>query len=992
MEKRIMTFVACLFLSIGMALAQSRVSGKVTSSEDGQPVIGATVKVVGHKNAGAVTDIDGNFTLDVRAGATLEVSYIGMTSKTVKAASKMNIVLDNNSKNLDEVVVVGYGSARKISSLTGSVATVSSDKLKNAPSASVLDNLQGQVSGLSVLSSSGEAGDNAVSMKLHGTGSLGAGSTPLYVLDGIPTTSRTVMAMNPNDIKSVTVLKDASATSIYGSRAANGVIYITTKRGGYNSKSTITVRSQYGWNTLANKGFYEDMMSGDQLYNFWLNAGLADEATLKESYDDMGYRANTKWYEIYQQFNTPQTQNDLDIQGGSEIMAYNISASQFHQKGTTIGNFYDRYTFRTNLDARPKTWLRTGVNINLSYDKTSRNSTWGNSADNANYVDGGLCYLLNPMYPSVDPETGKDLIYYPFDSYNPEYTDKNNKAITSRYFLNGNTYFEIEPIKNLKLRSRIGTDIIFTRGNAKMNPSYIPANGSGGRSKSSAYQYTHTITNTIEYAFDINRDHHFTVLAGQEGTETSFDSFSALSSGQLVDGLLNLQDGKQSTFDVSESSSLSRFLSFFGRADYNYNNRYFVDFTLRNDASSRFGKNNRNATFWAAGAMWKIKNEDFMKPYTWINALDLKVSYGTQGNASIGDYASLGLYGGVTRLNDQYATSYQQPASPNLKWETQKLLTVGLNGRLWNRFDFELSYYLRKTSDMLMSVPYPITSGFTSVHSNVGELQNQGVDIKLGVDIVRGADYYVNFSTVFNYNAEKITKLFDNRQRWEIAGTMTAYVVGKSRMFYLPLYAGINKETGAPMWYKAGDNPDVTTKGETTENYDQAALTQNSGKKVSAPVNGGFSLSAGWKGLSLQADFSYVLGKYLVNNDAFFYANPNILGLDYNQRKDVNDFWSEENPNAKYPKWSDGYTMQIDTHLLENASFMRLKNLQIGYQLPKNILAWQNVLNGVKFTLTGRNLFTITNYKGLDPEVAGNLTVGRIGNTKQFLFGMELTF
>lgn len=992
MEKRIMTFVACLFLSIGMALAQSRVSGKVTSSEDGQPVIGATVKVVGHKNAGAVTDIDGNFTLDVPAGATLEISYIGMTSKTVKAASKMNIVLDNNSKDLDEVVVVGYGSARKISSLTGSVAVVSSDKLKNAPSASVLDNLQGQVSGLSVLSSSGEAGDNAVSMKLHGTGSLGAGSTPLYVLDGIPTTSRTVMAMNPNDIKDVAVLKDASATSIYGSRAANGVIYITTKRGSYNSKASITVRSQYGWNTLANKGFYEDMMSGDELYNFFLNSGLADEATLKKNFDDQGYRANTKWYEIYQQFNTPQTQNDLDIQGGSELMSYNISASQFHQKGTTIGNFYDRYTFRTNLDAHPKTWLRTGVNINLSYDKTSRNSAWGNSSDNVNYVDGGLSYLLNPLYPSVDPETGKDLIFYPFQSYNPVYVDNNNKVITSRYFLNGNTYFEIEPIKNLKLRSRIGTDIIFTRSNGKMNPSYIPANGSGARSKASGYQYTHTINNTIEYAFDINRDHHFTVLAGHEGTETSYDSFAASSKGQLVDGLLNLQDGKQSTFDVSESSSLSRFLSFFGRVDYNYNNRYFFDFTLRNDACSRFGKNNRNATFWAAGVLWKIKNEDFMKPYTWINALDFKVNYGTQGNASIGDYASLGLYGPVTRLNDKYATSYQQPATPNLKWEKQKLLTIGLNGRLWNRFDFELSYYLRKTSDMLMNIPYPMTSGFTSIYSNVGELQNQGVDIKLGVDIVRGADYYVNFSTVFNYNAEKITKLFDGRQRWEITGTMTAYVVGKARMFYLPLYAGVNKETGAPMWYKAGDNPDVTTKGETTENFEDAALTQNSGKKVSAPVNGGFSLSAGWKGISLQADFSYVLGKYIVNNDAFFYDNPNLVGLDYTQRKDVNDFWSEENPNAKYPKWSDRYQMQFDDHLLENASFMRLKNLQIGYQLPKNILAWQNVLNGVKFTFTGRNLFTITNYKGLDPEVAGNLTVGRIGNTKQFLFGMELTF
>ena len=240
-----MTFVACLSLSIGMALAQSRVSGKVTSAEDGQPIVGATVKVVGQKNTGTVTDVDGNFTLNVPAGATLEVSYIGMTSKTIKASSRMTISLNNSSKDIDEVVVVGYGSGRKISSLTGSIATVNSEKLKNAPSASVLDNLQGQVSGLSVLSSSGEAGDNAVSMRLHGVGSLGASSTPLYVIDGIASSSRAIMAMNPNDIKSVTVLKDASATSIYGSRAANGVVYITTKNGGYNSKATITLRSQY---------------------------------------------------------------------------------------------------------------------------------------------------------------------------------------------------------------------------------------------------------------------------------------------------------------------------------------------------------------------------------------------------------------------------------------------------------------------------------------------------------------------------------------------------------------------------------------------------------------------------------------------------------------------------------------------------------------------------------------------------------------------------
>lgn len=390
---------------------------------------------------------------------------------------------------------------------------------------------------------------------------------------------------------------------------------------------------------------------------------------------------------------------------------------------------------------------------------------------------------------------------------------------------------------------------------------------------------------------------------------------------------MNLQNGEQSTYKVSEDATESRFLSFFGRVDYNYNNRYFFDVTVRNDACSRFGKDNRNATFWAVGALWKVKSEAFMQPYTWINSLDFKVSYGTQGNAAIGDYTALGLVGKTTSFNDKFAMNYVQAGNPKLTWETQKLLNIGISGRLWNRFDFDLSYYLRKTSDMLMKVPYPYTTGFSSMYNNVGELQNQGVDVKLGVDIVRGKDYFVNFSTTFNYNAMKVTKLFDGRQRWEMPGYLTAYVVGKAPAFYLPLYAGINKENGAPMWYKAGDNPDVTTKKETTEDFNEAALTQNSGKNLYAPVNGGFSIAAGWKGLSLQADFSYVLGKYLYNNDAMFYNDPSVGGYTTNLKKNTADYWTEDNKNAKFPNWKEGYTLQFDDSMLENASFLRLKNL-----------------------------------------------------------------
>ena len=994
MKKRLMMALACLLLSLGTVLAQTKVNGTVVSQDDGQPVVGASILVVG-TNTGTVTNANGQFSLTVPEGKkTLRISYIGMEPIEVSARSNMRILLTSDQSALDEVVVIGYGSARKVGTIVGNVSTVHSEKLNVAPSSSALDVLQGQVAGLNVLTSSGESGDNAVSMNIHGIGSLGASSTPLYVIDGIPSSSRTIMAMNPNDIESVSVLKDASATSIYGSRAANGVIYVTTKSGKYNSETKVSYRTQYGLNTLANKGFYRNMMSTSELFDFWKDAfgdwGV-DEDYIQQAYIDRGYNADTKWYEVFQNWNAIQTQNDLTIEGGGDKVKYMISASQFHQDGTTIGNYYDRYTARTSVDARPKDWLKVGANVNLSYDKRQRNSNWGNSeSGNANYVGGGLSMIIPPFYPQFD-EDGNEYDRYPgINQWNPVYYMDTHPDQYKRYGLVGNAYIEISPIKNLKIMSRVGTDMYFIRNNWMTYPSFQGANGSGTKGKSMDFDYSNTITNTIEYKFNINTDHQFTLLAGMEGVENDYDYFYAQSRGQDDDRLMNLQNGLQSTYAMSESATTSKFLSFFGRVDYAFMDKYFIDASIRNDACSRFGVDNRNAIFWSAGAMWKISKENFMKDASWVDDLNLKVSYGTQGNASIGDYTAIGRIGTLAKYNDGTSWAYTSPGNPLLTWETQKLLTVGVNGRLFNLMDFDISYYVRKTSDMLMDVPYPYTSGFEEITDNVGTLQNSGIDIELNFNILKHKDYFLNFRTTFNYNAQKITELFQGRQRWEIANTGVAYVVGSPVMFYYPIYAGVDPADGAPMWYVPGDNVDETTMVETTKDFSDA-LQQNTGKRRYAPINGGFSINGGWKGITVAADFSYVLGKYLINNDAFFYNNPgNFFG--YNASKDVRDFWTPENPNAKYPNWTDDYVMQFDTHLLENASFMRLKNLQIGYSLPQSVLGFQNVVKGLKITLTGRNLFTITNYTGIDPEVNSNLTLGKIGNSKQFLVGAEVTF
>ena len=1001
--KKIKVFlsVVALFMTTLSFAQKITVSGSVKDASTGESVPYAAVQVQGTVT-GTTTDANGIYSISVAPQSTLVFSAIGYVDKVVAVNGKgsIDVVLDPDAELLEGTVVVGYGSAKKVGSIVGSVSTVSSDVLKNTPSTSPLDNLQGQVAGLAVYTTGGVAGDNSISMQLHGVGSISSSSAPLYVIDGVPSSSRTIMAMNPNDILSISVLKDASSTSIYGSRAANGVVFVTTKSGQYNTNAKVTVRGQYGTSTLANKGIYESVMSGDELKDFWIRAGLYSPAQIKAVYDDKGYNANTKWYTIMQRMNTPQYQSDVTIEGGGQKVAYMISASQFHQEGTTIGNYFDRYTVRSNVQGHPKNWLKVGLNVNLSADETQRNDNWSYSGDlGANYLSGGLSFILNPLYPVRD-ENGKLFEpKFPNGTSNPYVYMETYPDITKRYGLNGSAYVEIEPFKNLKFRSQIGSDTMFYFSNAMSIPSSALRSGTGAKSKSAQMTSNNTITNTLEYSVDIEGDHTFSVLLGQEGISNWYDYFSASSSGQTEDRLLRLNDGTASSRGVSEESSSSKFLSYFGHADYSYQGKYNLDFTLRNDASSRFGKDVRNAKFWSVGARWNARKENFVKNSSWLDDFSAKISYGTQGNAAIGDYRHLALIGTTAQYAEGTSWYIAQPSNRDLTWEKQGLFTVGFNARLFKLIDFEIEWYNRNTTSMLMAVPYPYTAGISEMTANIGGLSNSGIDISLGLDLYKGKDSYLRFNTTFNYNKEEVKELFDaawdedlNRYRWERLSYGYALVQGQPIMYYAPIFAGIDPADGAPTWYVPSDDPDVTTMdpANVTKKFDEDALTQNTGKKMHAPIHGGFSLEGGWKFLSFRADFSYRLGATLLNNDAYFYGNPvNFLG--YNTYKGCSDFWTPTNTDAKWPDWSKGYSMQFDTHLYENANFLRLKSLQVGINVPNKYIGGK-VFDSIKITLTGRNLLTFTKYTGIDPEVDNNLTMGLPGNTKQFLAGIELGF
>jgi len=995
--KKLMLLFA-LFVLLGAQInAQTTISGTVTGTEDGAPIPGVTVRAKGFTEVGTITASDGKYSITVPTGATtLIFSFVGMKVLELPiSGTVVNAVLESEDVEVKEIVVVGYGSAKKVGTVVGSVSQVTSSKLEAKPQANVLEAIQGKVPGLQVYTSSGDPGA-LQTLRLHGIGSLGASTTPLYILDGIAVSDVTFRSINPNDIESISVLKDASSTSIYGSRAANGVIYVTTKHGS-SVKSTITVRGQKGVSSLANTDFYDKMMNTDQLFAFWLETGIRTQAQIDAIKANLhaigqvqgdGSYNSTKWNSYIQPNNRPMFQADIALSGGANTTRYYISGSIYDEAGTAPGTSFKRYGLASSVDSRVNNWLKVGANLRLSLSKRLVNTNFATNA-----LAGGLSFLRQPYYSPYD-STGKELDWIPGGNFaTPNYLMKMTTDLYNNYGGIINTYFEIEPIKNLKIKSVPGLDALGVVRNYMRNASYLGAVANGQLGKYVTQQVTATITNTIEYIYNISDKQNLTLLVGHEGIKNDYKYSTSYTTGLKDDRLMQFDNGLQTTFAMTSTSTTSTFLSFFGRAEYSYDSRFFVDASLRNDKSSRFGKANRSANFWSGGFMWNLKNEAFLKTVSLINVLNFKISYGTQGNASIGDYDALATVVSTTNYSTASAWGNGNSGNPDLAWETQKKLTVGINTRLIDRVDLSVEVYNRATENMLMSVPVPATTGYTTVLKNVGTLTNKGVDISLNIDILKGKDYYVGFNTTFNYNSEKVTELFDGRNRWEVANTGVAYVVGKPVMYYYPIFAGINPANGRQQWYVPGTDKDVTTKDAVTEVFNASALTQNTGTRRYAPTSGGFGFSASWKGISLNADFAYVLGKNLISNDRYFSENPfNFAG--YNASSNVLEYWKIAGDVVEYPDWKQGQIMQFDTHLIENASFCRLKNLTLSYTIPQVIIQKLKYVQGVKAYITGRNLWTLVNkdFEGIDPEVDSNLTLGRIGNSKQFVFGFELTF
>lgn len=1029
-KKLTLTITAVLFATMSVFAQNMQVSGRVTST-DGTAIAGATVVVEG-TNIGTTTDGDGKYTLSAPANGLLTFSFLGYIDASIAVNNKtvVNAMLSEDTENIGEIVVVGYGSGRKVGTLIGSVDRVKADKLEERPTNNVMDAMQGQVPGLQIFSGAGELTAEST-IRLHGMGSISAGNEPLVLLDGAPITTGTLMQMNQNDIASISVLKDASATSIYGSRAANGVIYVTTKKGSRGQESAVvSLRTQYSMsspiqprmkrmNTQQLLGYTADAFAaaygfdygdpavkpdaywgqvGGAIFKTSFPEGYFGDGTTHDGFKKLSALAfgidesvDVNWYDEILKKNAPMYQADLSVSGGTQKTSYFLSTSYLNQEGIAPGSDNSRYTFRVNVDSQAKKWLKVGMNLGLAYSDYA-NAYGAYMTGNESLWTGSpiLASLLIPSYQNNKNEDGSDMMF--LDSYmqaNPKHLYNWQKYDRNRLQLNGSTFIEVQPVKGLTLRSQLSAnafDVRSTNISSPDTPTSTGTKGTGTVNESFQRSYSWTSTNTAEYRHTFADAHHFSALLGHESIYGSGHSFGVGTKGITNSDLLYLSKGTETTSLPTYSTSKYAYNSAFFRAEYDYSEKYFVDASVRYDACSRFGAENRGAIFWSVGAMWNLKKEAWLKDVDALSNLSLKASYGTQGNSGIGNYAQ---YETIASSRYPYmgngAWYISNAGNPQLAWEQQATLTIGAHVELWKKLTLGVDWYRRQTTDMLMGMPLAPSSGFTSQTANIGAMRNSGVDVNLNYNIFQNKDWYVSMYANFNYNKNQLTKLWDDTTTDAAMNDSMHYVVGKPYgEFYMPEWRGVNPETGAPQWTNA--------EGGITENFDEAVAVDLN-KSIQAPWSGGFGFNVSWKGIGLTADFSWVSGNYMVNNNLYFLANPGMVIGGYGQVVQALDYWKQPGDNTRFPAlWHE---MQFDSNILEDASFLRLKNIQLSYTLPRHLLKNNRVISGFKVYVGARNLFTVTDYNGLDPEVASGddaWDVDYMPNSRQWTFGCEFKF
>ena len=992
---RKLTLLLCALLAgISLAVAQTSISGTVLTAEDDEPVIGASILVKG-ANASTITDTNGKFTIKIPEGAgrTLVITYIGMERQEVFARNGMVVKLTSADQTLDDVVVVGYQTIRK-EAKTGSISTVKGDDLASIPETSVDRMLSGKMAGVSVSTSNGQPGATT-NIRIRGASSVGASNEPLYVVDGIPVESgnsgaltnsiNAVALINPSDIASITVLKDAAAASIYGSRGANGVILITTKSG-EAGKSKITARARYGISTLANDNDFQLANLEEYIQyqrDLRLNAGLNPDDPASEYYfpKALAAKGGTNWMKELTRNGSLQ-EYELIASGGTGKTTYYTSVSYNKSEGILPSVAFEKMQARANLDTELNKWLKLGTRIQAGYMHQQDATNGINSDGTVSYSNpffGGL--IIGPIYRAYNEDGSYNTTdIAPVQNINPLAVLNQTQTSDQQYKFNGTVYLEWKPIKQLTFRTNNSIEFSYTNGRLVM-PGFMLESGQPSLQTADTQYRTLTTSNTVSFNDVYGDDHGVDIMIGQEGNSI-LSSYNTAVSTQIVEDRpyhSNAAAENQLAKDYIDESAM---LSFFGVAEYNYAGRYYVKGSIRTDGSSKFGPDRRWGTFWSASASWNIHNEAFMQDIKDVlNVLKLRYSYGVNGNEGIGSYAHYGLYSdrvynGITGI---YPSQLQ---NRRLTWETNKTHNIGIDFRLFDRLSGSVDWYTRRTEDMLVGAPLPYTTGFGSLAQNVGKIRNSGVEVQLDAEIFNTNDFKWNAGVVFAANRSKILNLGSEPYLGSVA--LRQMVGEQFYTYWLFDYAGVNPQNGNALWRNE--------EGLLTEDADEARRI-NAGSPE--PLwTGGFNTDLSWKGLSLSIQLEARYGGKVLNQNRMLIENDGS-SPQFNVWKGALNYWKQPGDMNVLPKpvySNSSNSAQSSTRYLEDGSYLRIKDITLAYNLPSK---WTKkaLMSGVRIYASALNLYTFHNVNFYDPEYGlGGVSTLSYPMTRSMVVGVDITF
>ena len=1041
-----------LMISTLMWAQKFTVTGVVTDAVGGYPLIGAGVQIKG-QSGGVATDEDGKYSIEASASDVLVFSYINYKTVgvPVNGEKRVSITMVEDAELLDETIIVAYGTAKK-GTFTGAASVVKSDAIKDAPSVSFENALNGKVAGLQITSGSGQAGSTS-SIRIRGIGSMNASNEPLYVIDGVPVssgnagqmsdyiyTSNNIMStLNPNDIESLTVLKDAAASSLYGSRAANGVIMITTKKGRIG-KPSVTFKASVGITpgfATNNFDIASPQHQADMYYSMFWNAnsqnGKSDAAASAAALGQLNKRFNKHGYSFSAPDNTVNSLTitgmndgivnrdgqyynwddvlfrtavyqtyDLAVSGGTENTNYYSSFSYTDDKGMSVQNEYNRLSGRVNLTQKVGKAIEFSTNVNVANtSKTGFNDT-RNISSNYFYQSRNLLW---PFYWPTDYKTGE-----PWTSrlgslaYNPIYYQDEWENSSKTMKLTANESLTIKIIPDLVFRTILSYDYTNVNDHIYYSANHYSGSNDNGNVTEMATKSTKLVSSsTLSYNKTFAQKHNVSALVGFEAEKNNTDFQRASGTNMPTSSLHTVSTA--GTLDAAGYYWGNNMASVLSKLEYNYDSKYFVSGSYRRDGSSRLGPDRRWGDFWSLAGSWKINNEAFLRDSELISNLRFRASYGVNGTLPSSSYGWRALTGYSYKYQTNPGGALSNVADANLSWETSYTANAALEFGFWDqRLYGTVEYFTRDSKDLLQDVPISTVTGFYSTLKNVGEINNNGVEIELGGDIIRNNDLTWSAGLTASFINSKVTKLYGGQDIiWydPTGGDARAKYIYREGESTLALYglewAGVEDATGKNMWFI---NDDKVTKSDLMVDgrpatYDYTDANDVILEDMNPSVYGGINTDLTWKGINLGLVFTYRLGSHTYNaaakdnNDGGYYWERIMSNLAYEES------WTPDNTDAIYPQriaWDLEDTNQKSSMHLNDGDYIRLKTLSLGYTLPKNIVSKVKLSNArVYFNAT--NLLTFAACDEYDPEVCAYFTRGwEMPQGKTFTFGVELSF